>query len=254
MASRPMTAKASDGTLVQFAVDADGRLWRIAQTAVNAGYGFWTSLGDADLAGSPVAVAVRDGLRLFALDNTGALKTAVYGTDGSLSAWTSLGGAGLNGTPSAIVYPGYRVRVFVRGADGRMLTKAQDAAGTFGSTWDPIGTFTATGSPAAVLNPVTGRTDVFARAADGFVYLDREQAQGSGTWGDWGNFDSSGIVSVTDPTIVTYTNTGGPTYMYVTRDRDNVTYVHYPSSNFALRATGAERPAFVTKALPAPPA
>jgi hypothetical protein len=251
MASRPMTAKASDGTLVQFAVDADGRLWRIAQTAVNAGYGFWTSLGDADLAGSPVAVAVRDGLRLFALDNTGALKTAVYGTDGSLSAWTSLGGAGLNGTPSAIVYPGYRVRVFVRGADGRMLTKAQDAAGTFGSTWDPIGTFTATGSPAAVLNPVTGRTDVFARAADGFVYLSREQSQGSGTWSDWANFDSSGIVSVTDPSVVSYTNSGGPTYMYVTRDRDNVTWVHYPAGNFGQKAA---RPAFISKALPKPAA
>jgi hypothetical protein len=254
MATRPTTVRLADGRLVQFAVDADGRLWRTAQSAVNGAYGFWTSLGDADLAATPVTATVRDGLRLFAVDTAGALKTAVYGADGTLSAWTSLGGTGLNGTPATVVYPGYRVRVFVRDADGNVVTKAQDSTGAFGATWDTVGTFTATGSPAAVLNPVTGRTDVFARAADGFVYLDREQAQGSGTWGDWGNFDSSGIVSVTDPTIVTYTNTGGPTYMYVTRDRDNVTYVHYPSSNFALRATGAERPTFVTKALPAPPA
>jgi hypothetical protein len=248
MAGPPVAVRLADGRLVQFAVDTDGKLWRLAQPAVNAAYGFWTSLGDANLTAAPVAVAVREGLRLFAVDTGGALLTAVYGADGSLTAWTTLGGAGLNGTPSAVVYPGYRVRVFVRDASGAIVTKAQDAAGAFGATWDAVGTFTAAGSPAAVLNQATGRTDVFARAADGLIYLDREQAQGSGTWGDWNNVDTAATASVTDPTIITYTRSEGPTYLYVTRDGNNVTYVH------TLESNGLQRSAFVTKALAAPPA
>ncbi|HEY4025220.1 MAG TPA: hypothetical protein VGO86_02225, partial [Candidatus Dormibacteraeota bacterium] len=106
MSSPPALARSGDGSLVAFAVDADGRLWYVQQGGANGAYGSWHSLGAAGLAGAPTAVVVANGgIQVFARDTTGALRTALF-SGGTLSAWTSLGGTGLTGTPAVVVNPG----------------------------------------------------------------------------------------------------------------------------------------------------
>src|SRR5581483_5210597 len=77
MAAAPSVGAFTDGTLVLFDVDADGRLWTLPQSGPNGAFTAWHSLGDLDLAGTPTAVSVRDGIRLFARTVTGGLLTAV---------------------------------------------------------------------------------------------------------------------------------------------------------------------------------
>ncbi|HEU5111104.1 MAG TPA: hypothetical protein VFT95_21395, partial [Micromonosporaceae bacterium] len=228
MAASPAVGRLPDGTLVQFAVDADGRLWHLRQGGPNGAYGSWRGLGDADLVGTPTVVTLENALQLVALDAAGAVRTATYFVDGGLSAWTSLGGTGLTGTPAAVVYPGFRLRVFVRGADGAVLTKAQDGGGAFPADWTPVGEPVAAGSPAAVLNPATARTEVIVRGPGGSVLLSRETAQGSGQWEPWFPLPMGGATAATDPTVLTYTNSNGSTYLFAARDADNVFRVWIP--------------------------
>jgi hypothetical protein len=83
--SPPAVGRESDGRLILFATDANGVLWTLPQTAANGRYGVWSSLGDADLVGTPAVIKVSNGLRVFALDTAGALKTALL-SSGTLSA------------------------------------------------------------------------------------------------------------------------------------------------------------------------
>lgn len=244
MASHVTLVRQSDGTLVAFAVDAEGGLWYLPQTAANGPYSFWRYLGDADLAASaPAAVAVGSGIQIFALDTTGTAKTAVF-NGGNLSAWTELGGSGLTGTPAVVVYPGPRLRVFVRTADGSIQTKIQDVSGTWPAAWDTISGFTAAGSPAAILDPASGKTEVVARGTDSAIYHAEETVQGSGTWGIWTKESETDGLAETDPTVFPFTNANGTAWALVIRDIKNTTRVvpEQPGIN----------PTAIT--LPAPPA
>ena len=216
MNSAPAFARLADGTLAAFIVDVNGRLWSTQQSGPNKLYFAWRDRGDVDLAGAPTAVTVSSGIQLFARNASGALLTALF-ANGALSAWTNLGGSGLTGSPAVVINPGWMLRVFVRGADGTILTKMQDSTGAWPQSWDPVGTFVAAGSPTALLSPVTGRTEVVARATDGTLFSTGETQPGSHVWRDWVSASiidpSTGLpeTAATDPTSFAVT---GATYTW----------------------------------------
>jgi hypothetical protein len=257
MASPPVVGKLSDGTTVLFAVDADGKLWAYAQSGSSP---YWKSLGGAGLTGSLSVVAVRDGLRLFGLDSTGAVKTALYYVDGSLSAWTDLGGAGSTGAPAVVVYPGYRLRVLVRAADGTIATKYTDTSGVWPATWSPVGAFVSAGAPAAILDPVLGRTAVVVRGTDNEIYDVWETAQGSDVWGNWVKSigPDASDPSVTDPSVAGLTNSSGQSWIIVFRNANGATRVYWRSEAPAIASASTAKAsaavtAFTPYTLPAAP-
>lgn len=247
MTSRPVITRLGDGRSVIFAVDTDGQLWALPQDSVNGPYTTWQPLGDADLVGAPTVVPAGTNIQVFALDNTGALKTAVYFGDGVLSGWTSVGGTGLTGSPAVVVHPGLRLQVFVRAADGSVQTKAQDTSHTWPAAWDTIAGLTAAGSPAAILDPVTGKTEVVARSVDPSgpdkttIYHVEGTAQ---SWGIWEVESATVGIAMTDPTVFPFTNSHGPGWALITRASDDTNKVvtHQPATTGATAFT-----------LPAPP-
>lgn len=201
------------------------------------------------------AGAVQDGLRLFALDTSGNVKTAIYGTDGFLSAWTNLGGAGSTGTPAVVMAPGFRARVVVRAADGSLVTKAQDANLAFPAAWSPVGTFTAAGSPAAILDPILGRVAVVARGTDNEVYRSFETAQGSGVFGEWRQLDPAvSDPAASDPTVAPVTNSSGQSWLVVFRNLNDANRVYVRQQLTPSTARAQRTSEFVGHTLPAPPA
>ena len=253
----PALGRLTDGRLVLFGVDGDGVLWSKAQAAANGAYGNWKNLGDVDLAGVRTVVNTRNGLQLFALDGTGALRTAEFAASGTLSAWTTLATAGGVTGHTAVVYPGFRVRVFGRTPAGAIVTKFQDASGTWPSAWDTVGSFTSAGAPAAILDPVLGRLVVVARGADNEIYRTFETAQGSGVFQpEWlrVNADASDP-AVVDPTVAPITTGGGQSWVIVFRNANDATRVYtrqIPSA--AKLRTKAAAPEFEAHTIPAPPA
>jgi len=115
--------------------------------------------------------------------------------------------------------------VFARDAAGAVVTR------TPASAWERVGDLVAAGSPAALLEPVSGRTVVIARRADGTIHAIRETGQGSGAWGNWVEAPAGGFTAATDPTVLTYTNSSGPTYLFVARDADNAQHVWFPNTS-----------------------
>jgi hypothetical protein len=253
MSSTPTQVTLADNTTVVFAVDSDGSLWHY-RPASNMGP--WRNLGDQDLVGPVTTASMQQGVQLFARDMTGAIRTALYANDGSMSAWTSLGGTGITDRPAVVVYPGPRLRVFVRAADGSVQTKLQEVDGSWPADWSTVGTFTAAGAPAAILDPVLGRTAVVARGVDNEMYRVFEAGQGTGTWSDWGRVDTEvSDPAATDPTVVPFTNGSGQSWAIVYRNANDATRLYnrqVPSLALqAKAATGA--PGFTRHTLPAPP-
>ncbi|MEU4218226.1 hypothetical protein [Actinoplanes sp. NPDC026623] len=253
MASTPTQVTLANGTTVIFAVDDEGKLWHYRPVTSTS---YWRSLGDQDLVGAVVAAPVQQGVQLFARDTAGALRTALYAVDGSLSAWTSLGGAGIADSPSVVVYPGYRMRVVVRAGDGTVQTKLQETGGGWPAAWDTVGDFAAVGAPAAILDPVLGRVAVVARGTDSEVHRVFETGQGTGSWGDWApvNADTADPAA-TDPTVVPFTNGSGQSWMIVYRNANDATRVYsrqVPAAALRAKASTAE-PRFERHAVPAPP-
>jgi hypothetical protein len=252
MASAPVVGRQTDGSLVLFAVDADGELWDLPQTGANGGFGAWHPLGATGLTGSLAVTTVQTGIAVFALDATGALRTATLGAGNSLSGWTGLGGTGLTGTPAAVVYPGYRLRVFVRGGDGVIVTKMQDVSGAWLADFTPVGTLAVAGSPSAVLSSASGKTEVVARGSDGNVYSTGETTQGSGLWRDWTGVLVGGDTAATDPTAFTFNQGTGLTWAFVFRNADNQSRLYTVDTSTLAIAAGI-RPSFGERAIPAPP-
>ncbi|WP_141719561.1 hypothetical protein [Micromonospora peucetia] len=267
MAAAPAVTRLPSGTMAVFAVDVDGKLWVYQQTGTIPG---WRALVDRNFAGTPVVAQTRTGVRLFLRTSSGTVETAEY-VEGTLSAWTNLGGTGTS-LPSVVVSPGYRMRVFVQSLDGTIATKYQDAAGTFPAAWTTLGSYVSAGAPAAVLDPVLGRTAVVTRSPSGEVMLSWETAQGSGVFGGWSTaipdlFESA----ATDPTIVPVTNSAGQTWLILFRNANNASriYERQPVAGLAVASrnstaaadqtgaaapTSAARGAFAAHTLPAPPA
>ncbi|MGI5398456.1 tachylectin-related carbohydrate-binding protein [Streptomyces sp. CA-135486] len=240
MAQHAVTAKTSSGLLVQFAADANGKPWYRIQTAANGDLKGWMPLTGSGFTGSFTTVPVRDGIQLFGKDGSGVLSTALFKADGSISAWTTLGAQAITGTPSAVVYPGYRIRVFATDGNGKVVTAAQSTEGGAYGGWSQVGDLTAKGSPSAVISPLTGLTEIVVRGgADDFVHNTGETTQGSGVWRTWQQ--ASFETSATEPTAVAYTNATGPTWAYSFRTADNQTrfYAAQQTSSFSARSLPA---------------
>ncbi|GAA4804922.1 tachylectin-related carbohydrate-binding protein [Streptomyces ziwulingensis] len=257
MREHPVTAKTADGVLAQFAVDAEGKPWYRVQQRANVDFLGWLPLSGEGFTGPLTAVAVRDGIQLFGTTADGTLRTAAY-RDGSVGAWTTVGDQAITGTPSVVIHPGYRLGVFARNSAGNIITLSQASEGAaFPTAWSQVGDRAFAGSPSVVISPLTGITEVMARAADGYMYNTGEQIQGSGTWRTWRQVSFE--VSATDPTAFTYSNSNGFTWAYSFRTSSNQSraYEVTPTDTAARSTTGdAARPApaFTAHELPAPPA
>jgi hypothetical protein len=263
--SAASTGTLPDGRLVVFAVDADGQLWHRQQIAVNGPYGAWGSLGTVNLTDAPTVVANRTGLQLFALTTTGTLRTASYDSSGTVSSWSSLSTAGMTAIPAVVLYPGFRARVFVRAADGRIATKLQNADGTWPAAMPVTGAFVSAGSPVAILDPVLGRTAVIARGTDNEIYRLWETAPGSDAWGQWTKAISVPDPAAVDPNVAPITTSGGQTWYVVFRNANGATRVYERALLGGAAAAGAgsaanppngasPEPSFTAATLPPPPA
>ncbi|CAL9548580.1 hypothetical protein SUDANB145_04375 [Streptomyces sp. enrichment culture] len=261
MAEHPVTGKTADGVLAQFAVDADGKPWYRVQQRANVDFMGWMPLSGEGFTGPLTAVTVRNGIQLFGTDANGTLRTATF-SNGTVGTWTTLGDRTITGTPSVIVYPGYRLGVFARDTDGHIVHLTQTAEGAaFPGSWSQVGDKTFAGSPSVVISPLTGITEIMARADDGYLYNTGEQTQGSGTWRTWNQ--ETFEAAATDPTAFTYTNTSGPTWAFSYRTSSNQTRVYRASSALTtFRSENSDSddskaepaPVFEQNELPAPPA
>jgi hypothetical protein len=258
LASPLAVGRQGDGSLVLFAVDAAGALWSITQSTLTSSFGTWRSLGDVNLVGVPTVVTTRDGLQVFGVDTTGAVRTVSLSSAGVVSAWTNVGGSGFTGTPAAVVLPGYQIRLFVRSADGTIVTKMQDDTGAWPTAWDPVGTLVTAGSPTALLSPTSGKTEVVVRTADGALWSTGETLQGSGQWRDWLLALDPTVypAAATDPTAFPFNPGTGPTWAVVYRDINQLINVVLTSAQPASAGATAntEPPRFSRPhTLPPPP-
>ncbi|MCA2213467.1 RICIN domain-containing protein [Jidongwangia harbinensis] len=253
-AQQPAVGKLPDGRLVTFAV-VNGAMWHLPQDGRNMPYGEWRLVGGANLTGEPSVVTTREGLRLFALDTSGAVQTATY-VGGALSDWVSLGSEQFTGRIAATVLPGFRARVVVRSADGLVFTKAEKADGTFDAEWAQLGDFVAAGPPAAVQDPVSGAVSIVARGTDNLVYWVGEKVDEVDVFGSWVLAHPRAVKS--DPTVFAYNRSNGPTWAYLVIDENNAPFLYRMerSASAARAAAGraqSEGGAFTEHALPRPP-
>ncbi|GAA2603437.1 hypothetical protein GCM10010411_41860 [Actinomadura fulvescens] len=216
-----------DDSLVAFAIDGygGGGLWAMPQFGANDPYReyFYLGLSGLSTKTTPVAVQARSGLRVFVLDTQGVWRTAVY-ANGVLSDCTSISEPGFSGELSAVTLPGGIAQIFVRQPDGRIVTKRQDANGNFPQGWSQVGTgdFASLGSPAALVDPRSGKLRVLARNADKKIVVASEVTLGSDQWGTWNLAHAGGgDDAATDPTVLTFDGTNGLDWVYVVRNAAN---------------------------------
>jgi hypothetical protein len=101
----------------------------------------WGTIAGTGFTGTASAVVMPDStLQLFAVDNTGTVKTQRQATVGSWPGWTALSGVTAAGNPSAIMAPDGTLQVVVRGTDNYVYYSGQTAPGA--STWTPWRTVT----------------------------------------------------------------------------------------------------------------
>jgi hypothetical protein len=214
-AGQPEVGPLTADRLATYAI-INGQLWFSPQAVNNpdTAYGAWRNLGGTGLTGTPVVVQTRIGARIFALDNTGKLTTAAL-ENNSLSDWTSLGGTGFTTIPTVVVNPGYTSSVFIRSADGTVVTKKQNADNTFPADWTPLPALPIVGSPSAVMDEYPGRIAVSARGTDNLIYLSYELAQNTGEFSDWfavSDVEQPESLSASDPTAFAYDVPSGPSF------------------------------------------
>ncbi|GGU43524.1 tachylectin-related carbohydrate-binding protein [Streptomyces daghestanicus] len=204
MAGHPVLGRTPAGVLAEFGVDAEGHPWYRQQQRANVDFMGWVRLTGDGFAGPLTAVTVRDGIQLFGTGTDGRLRTAAF-ADGTLGTWTTVGDSGVTGAPSVVVYPGHRLGVYARGADGAVLSAVQtEENAVFPATWTKVADLTAAGAPSAVVDPASGYTQVLARAEDGTIRGSREAVQGDfGTWQASTRIGTD--VPASDPTAYSYT-------------------------------------------------
>ncbi|HZM78958.1 MAG TPA: hypothetical protein VFC19_24785 [Candidatus Limnocylindrales bacterium] len=256
MASPVTVARQTDTNVILLAVDASGGLWYLRQSNVGGPYETWRSLGAIGLKDAPTVVTGQDGLQLFGVNTSGAVVTATLFPAGTVSAWTNLGSIGATNAPAAVVYPGYRMRVFAQAADGTIVTKMQDATLAWPAAWTVVGTQVAAGAPAAVLSPLSGKTEILMRGNDGNIYSTGETMQGSGVWREWVAVLQGSDIAATDPTVLTYNDGFGLRWAFLFRTPDQQSRLYTVDTVTAASATYAssdQKPLFRAQNLPAPP-
>ncbi|MFI1016609.1 tachylectin-related carbohydrate-binding protein [Streptomyces sp. NPDC020965] len=248
----PVKAKTPAGLLTQFSLDADGAPWYRSQGVANGDFNGWNKLDGTGLTGPLTAVTVRNGIQLFAKNASGVLSTARYSEDGSVTAWTPLGAQAINGSAAAVVYPGYRLRVFATDGNGKVVTAAQATENGAYGAWSQVGDLTVDGSPSALISPQSGLTEVVAKGADGTIHSTGETIQGSGTWRNWQQVSAE--TSGTAPTTFNWTTSTGPSWAFVYRTVNHETRLSTVNP-FLARGAGkavTKAPSFTTRTLPAP--
>jgi hypothetical protein len=232
LSGQPTVANAGRRASLATLAVVNGALWWAPETGSNAQtpYGAWRSLGGTGLAGTPVGVPRGTVLQVFVLNTAGQLMTATFQADGTtLSDWASLGGSGLTGTPAVAIAAGAaapRASVFVRSADGTIVTKRQAVDGSFPAEWTTIPGLRAAGAPSAVMNPYPGQVAVAARGADNLIYLAYETGQDTGQYGDWTLISDPDAhpetVAASDPTAFAYDVPSGPSFGIAFQSVDDV--------------------------------
>ena len=235
MAYGPAAANLADNTTVLFAVDADGRLWAFVRSGTVP---YWRNLGDQDLVGTPTTTQTRDGVQVFARTATGGVRSLVFRNDLSVTPWQDLGGTG-SGTVAAVTYPGYRLALFARAADGTIVTKRQDTNNVFPADWTPVGPTVVAGAPAVIIDPVDGRTWLGARDDAGALLLWAETSAGSGTFADYA-WQGGDVAAVVDPTFAQINAPGNQYWVIVYRGINGTPRVITASQGFAKQARFSE--------------
>ncbi len=233
----------------------NNELWYSPQAVNNTqpAYGAWRNLGGTGLTGTPVVVQTRTGAQIYALTSGGQLATATL-EDGSLSDWTDLGGTGFTTIPTAVVNPGYTSSVFIRSADGTVVTKKQNADKTFPAEWSPLPVLPIVGSPSAVLDWLPGRIAVAARGTDNLIYLSYELAQNTGEFSDWfavsDPVEYPGSVAASDPTAFTYDVPSGASFGIAFQSADDSDLPFVFTFESSQTAAGAKAKATAKGAIP----
>ncbi|HEV2886600.1 MAG TPA: hypothetical protein VGX49_06800, partial [Jatrophihabitans sp.] len=208
MSAPPVSGALPDGSVLTFAVDADGRLWMLSAAAGS----YWQSLGDVNLVGAITAVTLSDGLQIVGRTSAGTVITAAY-RNGALGAWTDLGGSGVTDKTAVVVNQGPRVRIVARQSDGSVITKLQGITGSFPATWTTVGTSGATfiGAPAVGIDlgsgtdPGTGKAFILIRnAIDSYLYQADETGEATGLWEDWHLVPGQSNPAGTDATVTSF--------------------------------------------------
>jgi hypothetical protein len=122
-----------------------------------------------------------------------------------------------------------------------------------------LGTFVAAGSPAAILDPRSGRTSVVARGTDNEIYASWETGQATGAFGGWNLVPLGSDPAASDPTVALLNNSNGQSWFILFRNRNDVNRVYWHDPNTVPTAAAPdavvkEGPKFVPYSLPVPPA
>jgi PASTA domain len=205
----PVTAaRSGDGRIEVFAIDENGSVWNIRQSAPYGAYSGWNAYGNPGIAveDTPALAKSADGrLELFVRGQDLLLyhqwETAV-GTF-SWSGWNSFDAASAPGKrftehPVVAASADGRLELFLRGGDQNIYHAWQTSASNGWSDWVNEGTAGGgfvTVAPALARNG-DGRLEIFALAIDGNIYHKWQTAASNG-WGPWTLLDPK------DPSLTT---------------------------------------------------
>lgn len=197
--SAPVVSRNSDGRVIVFAGDEDGKFWWIIQNSVGADSWspWWCLLGGT--VSAPMVIAGNDGtLHLFAVrsDNTVWLASQSQAGSYNWSDWAPLGGQITSGLAAALNADG-RVEVFGRGADNSLMHISQTSAGGSWSAWSSLGGSLA--GPPAVGRNSDGRLEVVVAGTDGHAW---DLAQSTpGSFGGGGPGAAPTLISASSPVV-----------------------------------------------------
>jgi hypothetical protein len=254
MSSRPVAARLSDGSTVVFGVDGERNLWFRSQDGASGDLLPWrkSAVQQVTISSEVVVVAGVDRSATVFVEDfpTGQWRSFTY-RDGALTGGDFLGRA--VGTPTVVVMPGRILRVFARDHNGPIVTQQQAVNGTWPGQWTPVGTFTAAGRPAAVLEPGSGQLSVVARGADNELYWTFENSPGTTDWASWRRVWSTGPdPSATDPTVTEYTSSAGQSWLIAARNQNNAVRV-YTRDDIPNGMRSGQAAQFRRQVVPAPP-
>ena len=174
-------AMGKDNKIDAFVLGSDHAIWHVKQTAVNGGWGSWSSLGGY-VRSTPVVARNLDGrLEMAAVGWDNQVYHQWQDASGNWSGWASMGGS-IAGLPIMGRNLDGRLEVFARGTDGAIWHRWQVAPNSGWSDWASFGG-SLLDNPAVGMNR-DGRLEVFARGADNALWHVAQYAPSSG-WGSW---------------------------------------------------------------------
>jgi hypothetical protein len=208
------------GRLDLFARGADDKLWqRFSEDGGATWSGWLRPVGtDGVLASGPEVISRGPGrLDVYVGGTDGQVWSRSWGGAGWSPVWRSHGAppGGMVGEPAAVSWDGFRVDLFVRGADDRLWQMFEFPI----STWSqPPGLESGRlASSPGVTSWGPGHLAVVVRGTDGGVYL----AEHRGDWGPWRRLGSGSNVIVGAPAA---TSRGFGRFDVLARGTDDLVY------------------------------